>query len=162
MERISGCLVRWKCLVACLFFDESQQPTWPHSRHRRRWTHVSPVLMQSSQTSVSVDLDLICFKWLQLWAMAFLLLRPHQRRVLLFVQARRGPTLLPKRRLHRCFARIPIQRKLANSRGVRLHASTEIRLAVDDKTPARNALSVRQSLVAWARHSSRTRRLSRH
>src|ERR1041385_547702 len=73
MERISGCLLRWKCLVACLFFDESQQPTFPHSRHKRRCTHVSPVLMQSSQTSVSVDLNLICFMWLQLCAMGFLL-----------------------------------------------------------------------------------------
>src|SRR5437868_12136981 len=70
MERISGCLVRWKCLVACLFLDESQQPTCPHSKHSRRWTQLSPVLMQSSQTSTSVDLNLICFKWLQLWAMA--------------------------------------------------------------------------------------------
>src|SRR6478735_950000 len=70
MERMSGCLLRWKCLVACLFLDESQQPTCPHSRHSRRWTQLSPVLMQSSQTSVSVDLNLICFKWLQLWAMA--------------------------------------------------------------------------------------------
>jgi hypothetical protein len=26
--------------------------------------------MQSSQTSVSVDFNLICFMWLQLWAMA--------------------------------------------------------------------------------------------
>src|SRR5438270_5713282 len=70
MERMSGCLLRWKCLVACLFFDESQQPTWPHSRHKRRWTHVSPVLMHSSQTCVSVELHLICFRWLQFWAMA--------------------------------------------------------------------------------------------
>src|SRR3954452_21728697 len=71
MERISGCLLRWKCLVACLFFDESQQPTCPHSKHRRRCTHVSPSLMHSSQTSVSVDLNLICLMWLQLWAMGF-------------------------------------------------------------------------------------------
>ena len=28
----------WKCLVACLFFDESQQPTWPHTRHDARGT----------------------------------------------------------------------------------------------------------------------------
>src|SRR5947209_18499887 len=44
-----GWLVAWKCLVACLFLEESQQPTWPHSRHRRRCTHVSPVFKQSSQ-----------------------------------------------------------------------------------------------------------------
>src|SRR5258707_14860163 len=41
--------VTWKCLVACLFLEESQQPTCPHSRHRRRCTHVSPVFKQSSQ-----------------------------------------------------------------------------------------------------------------
>ena len=35
--------------MACLFFDESQQPTCPHSRQRRRCTHVSPILKQSSQ-----------------------------------------------------------------------------------------------------------------
>src|SRR6266849_3703024 len=44
-----GWTVAWKCLVACLFLDESQQPTCPHSRQRRRWTHVSPILKQSSQ-----------------------------------------------------------------------------------------------------------------
>src|SRR5579864_4136593 len=118
-----GWFVAWKCLVACLFFDESQQPTCPHSRHRRKWTQVSPALMHSSQTSVSVDLNFICFMWLQLCAMASLLLRPHRRLVLLSVQAMRGPTLPPTRRLHRCSEEIPIQRKLANSRGERLHAS---------------------------------------
>src|SRR2546421_6048146 len=44
-----GWLVAWKCLVACLFLEESQQPTCPHSRQRRRCTHVSPILKQSSQ-----------------------------------------------------------------------------------------------------------------
>jgi len=28
-----GCLVEWKCFVACLFFEESQQPTWPQLKH---------------------------------------------------------------------------------------------------------------------------------
>src|SRR5258708_21895272 len=68
MERTSGCLERWKCFVACLFFDESQQPTCPHSRQRRRWTQGSPVLMQSSHTSVSVVVNLICFRCVQLSA----------------------------------------------------------------------------------------------
>src|SRR6185369_7042027 len=37
------------CLVACLFFDESQQPTWPHSRQRRRCTQRSPISRHSLQ-----------------------------------------------------------------------------------------------------------------
>jgi hypothetical protein len=44
-----GWFVTWKCLVACLFLEESQQPTCPHSRQIRRCTHVSPILKQSSQ-----------------------------------------------------------------------------------------------------------------
>src|SRR5260221_10052719 len=44
-----GCSVLWKCLVACLFFEESQQPTWPQIMQSRRCTHVSPILRQSSQ-----------------------------------------------------------------------------------------------------------------
>src|SRR6266849_3951248 len=43
-----GWLVAWKCWVACLFFEESQQPTCPHVRQRRRCTHVSPIFKQSS------------------------------------------------------------------------------------------------------------------
>ena len=42
-------MVAWKCLVACLFFNESQQPTCPQVRQRRRCTHLSPVFRQSSQ-----------------------------------------------------------------------------------------------------------------
>ena len=44
-----GCCVLWKCLVACLFFDESQQPTWPQVRQSRKWTQVSPIFRHSSQ-----------------------------------------------------------------------------------------------------------------
>ena len=36
-------------MLACLFFDESQQPTCPQVRQRRRCTHLSPVFRQSSQ-----------------------------------------------------------------------------------------------------------------
>src|SRR5260221_9085083 len=43
-----GWLVAWKCLVACLFFESSQQPTCPHSRQRRKCTQVSPIFKQSS------------------------------------------------------------------------------------------------------------------
>src|SRR5260370_14960496 len=35
--------VVWKCLVACLFLEESQQPTCPHSRQRRRCTLILPL-----------------------------------------------------------------------------------------------------------------------
>ena len=42
-----GCSVAWKCFVACLFFESSQHPTWPHVMHMRRWTHVSPVSRHS-------------------------------------------------------------------------------------------------------------------
>src|SRR5437868_9231101 len=44
-----GWPVPFACLVACLFFDESQQPTWPQLSQRRKWTHVSPILRHSSQ-----------------------------------------------------------------------------------------------------------------
>src|SRR5579871_2243972 len=87
--------------------------------------------------------------------------RPHQRLVLLSVQARPGPTLPQTRRPHKCFAEIPEQPRSASWRGVRLHASTEIRPVVDDKTRPQDALSVRQSPAALARRSNRTRRLSR-
>src|SRR2546428_6397573 len=46
-----GCCVWRKCLVACLFFESSQQPTCPHVRHKRRCTHSSPVFRQSSHPS---------------------------------------------------------------------------------------------------------------
>src|SRR5204862_4577287 len=46
-----GCFVLWKCFVACLFFESSQQPTWPQVRHRRRCTQVSPIFRHSSQPS---------------------------------------------------------------------------------------------------------------
>src|SRR2546422_6997206 len=65
MERMIGCLVLWKCFVACLFFEESQQPTCPHSMHSRRCTQVSPILTQSWQTCTSVLLNLICFQCAQ-------------------------------------------------------------------------------------------------
>src|SRR6266446_1724454 len=49
IERMVGWLVMWKCLVACLFFDESQQPTWPQAKQSRRCTQRSPVFRHSSQ-----------------------------------------------------------------------------------------------------------------
>src|SRR5947199_7509042 len=47
-------------MVACLFFESSQQPTCPHSRQRRRWTHVFSILKQSSQ---SFALGVTCRIW---------------------------------------------------------------------------------------------------
>ena len=44
-----GCLVAWKCFVACLFFELSQHPTCPQIRHMRRCTQVSPIFRHSSQ-----------------------------------------------------------------------------------------------------------------
>lgn len=49
---MTGCWVWWKCLVACLFLEESQQPTCPQTRHMRRWTQRSPDLRHSSQPLV--------------------------------------------------------------------------------------------------------------
>src|SRR5665213_3631937 len=46
---MTGCFVAWKCLVACLFLDESQQPTCPQFRHSRRCTQVSPISRHSLQ-----------------------------------------------------------------------------------------------------------------
>ena len=34
--RTNGCLDAWKCFVACLFLEESQQPTCTQDRQRRR------------------------------------------------------------------------------------------------------------------------------
>src|SRR5580704_8253879 len=46
---MTGCFVWWKCLVACLFFDESQHPTCPQIRHSLKWTQVSPISRHSLQ-----------------------------------------------------------------------------------------------------------------
>ena len=44
-----GVSAAWKWARACLFFEESQQPTCPHVRHSRRCTQRSPIFRQSSQ-----------------------------------------------------------------------------------------------------------------
>src|SRR4030095_5232164 len=48
---MTGCWVSWKCFVACLFGEESQQPTWPHIWHSRRATHRGFSTRHSSQVS---------------------------------------------------------------------------------------------------------------
>src|SRR6185295_8185363 len=60
-----GCCVEWKCFVACLFCESSQQPTWPHVRHRRRCTHVSPDARHSSQPAVFGLAVTTKFRWPQ-------------------------------------------------------------------------------------------------
>jgi len=57
--------VAWKCLVACLFLDESQHPTCPHDRQSRRCTQVSPVLRHSSQPFLAVCFILIWSRCVQ-------------------------------------------------------------------------------------------------
>ena len=48
-ERIRGWADSWKCPVACRPGELSQQPTWPHARQSRRWTHRPPCARHSSQ-----------------------------------------------------------------------------------------------------------------
>src|SRR5690349_23678662 len=65
MVRTSGWLLDRKCLVACLFFEESQQPTCPHVRHSRNCTQVSPILMHSSHACLFVVSILIWSRCVQ-------------------------------------------------------------------------------------------------
>src|SRR5438270_8151113 len=70
-----GWPVAWKCFVACLFLEESQQPTWPHVRQSRRCTQSSPIARHSSQPSVLGETGRICFRCGQVFrATAVLLL----------------------------------------------------------------------------------------
>src|SRR5215470_15771127 len=59
-----GCPVALKWAVACRFGEESQQPTWPHVRHRRSDTHSEPLFKQSSQPSALGVTSRISFKCL--------------------------------------------------------------------------------------------------
>ena len=47
-RRAFGCPDFRKCSVACRPLEESQQPTWPQTRHIRNWTHDHPSLRHSS------------------------------------------------------------------------------------------------------------------
>src|SRR6185369_17875578 len=51
-ERMIGCFVLWKCLVACRFFESSQHPTCPQVMHSLRCTQSSPRARHSSHPSV--------------------------------------------------------------------------------------------------------------
>src|SRR3954469_23661323 len=48
---MTGCVVAWKCAVACLLGELSQQPTSPQTMHSRRCTHQPPVRWHSEQPS---------------------------------------------------------------------------------------------------------------
>src|SRR5438132_8185036 len=63
---MTGWPVAWKCFVACLFLEESQQPTWPHVRQSRRCTHSSPLARHSSQPSELGVTGRICLTCAQL------------------------------------------------------------------------------------------------
>src|SRR5580692_6741306 len=75
-----GCLVLWKCFVACLFLELSQQPTWPHSRHNRRCTQGSPIFKHSSQPcGVFGFTGLIWLRWVHAAILfSWLEIKPHR------------------------------------------------------------------------------------
>jgi len=58
-----GCCVAWKCLVACRFFESSQQPTCPQVLQSRKCTQVSPSLRHSSQPRLRGRLVRTKSKW---------------------------------------------------------------------------------------------------
>ena len=79
-----------KCLVACLFFELSQQPTCPHDRHIRSATQLSPVTMQSSHTVSSFAVtSLISSRWL------------HSRCVISSKYSKKHPKLFGRFSLHK-------------------------------------------------------------
>jgi hypothetical protein len=49
-----GCSVSAACFEACLFFEASQQPTFPQVRQRRRLTQVSPISTQLGHESAEL------------------------------------------------------------------------------------------------------------
>src|SRR5262245_11902163 len=69
-----GWPVAWKCFVACLFLEESQQPTWPHVRQRRSCTQSSPLARHSSHPVELGVTGRICLTCGQLLAMTVVLL----------------------------------------------------------------------------------------
>src|SRR5260370_21913388 len=80
---MTGCPVAWKCFVACLLGESSQQPTWPQLRQIRRCSHSLPLLRHSSQPSaLGVTLRMPAM-WVQPFAIQFPVLsslRGAQRR----------------------------------------------------------------------------------
>src|SRR5258708_39832231 len=66
---MTGCWVAWKCLVACLLGESSQQPTWPHVRQIRKCSHSLPIFRHSSQPSALGVTSRMPARWLQCVAM---------------------------------------------------------------------------------------------
>src|ERR1700728_2700677 len=58
-----GWCVAWKCFVACLFGESSQQPTCPQARQMRRCTHGLPVFRHSSQPRALGCTFLMVSRW---------------------------------------------------------------------------------------------------
>src|SRR5471032_3134165 len=48
-QKTTGWPALWKCFVACLPGEESQQPTWSHAWHSRSSTQRVPSFRHSSQ-----------------------------------------------------------------------------------------------------------------
>src|SRR6202163_2125291 len=69
-----GWPVAWKCFVACLLGESSQQPTCPQVRQIRKCSHTLPLFRHSSQPSaLGVTLG-VPLRWVQ----PFAILNPHR------------------------------------------------------------------------------------
>src|SRR5260370_40486975 len=90
-----GWLVAWKCLVACLFFESSQQPTCPHERRRRRFTQVSPIFKHSSHPLALGVTSRIGSRCVHVFASfySFLMLASDSRHLSCFLVHRQATTL---------------------------------------------------------------------
>src|ERR1700735_3430769 len=64
-----GCPVAWKCLVACLLGESSQQPTWPQLRQIRKCSHTLPLFRHSSQPSALGVTSRMPAMWVQPFVM---------------------------------------------------------------------------------------------
>src|SRR3954452_10375628 len=66
-----GCPAAWKCAVACLLGESSQQPTWPQLRQIRKCSHTLPLCRHSSQPSALGVTSRMPLRWLQPFAILF-------------------------------------------------------------------------------------------
>src|SRR5713101_3505146 len=71
-----GCPVAWKCPVACLLGESSQQPTWPQLRQIRKCSHSLPLFRHSSQPSALGVTSRMPAMWVQPFAILCPLLVP--------------------------------------------------------------------------------------
>src|SRR5258708_38304705 len=94
-DRTTGCFVALKCFVACLFLEESQQPTWPQLKHSRKCTQLSPIFRHSSQPLVFGLTRLIGSRCVQLSAIILLprIIRRLESECAPGIACRREPTL---------------------------------------------------------------------